>query len=219
MVEFAGNAFSSFSLSSDVKLYTDQNPDNPKEWTVLAVVPVRKETEEQIASLALNIIPLDDQSIRVRDGFVLGAEDLENLIAVYNSAPNQELTLVFSWSDSLGRKYFSAKEASQIVNKTKGVRMDINAEVAKKEVKKASTGGSSTPTTVDGICRKHGINGLLSQYDKALKKKDKKRANELEDKLWALEKQIKNDKSLPKKLRKDFVDYLEDKMDEIEDRY
>ena len=42
-VEFAGNAFTSFSLGSDVKLYTSPNPDAPKQWTVQAVIlSVRK---------------------------------------------------------------------------------------------------------------------------------------------------------------------------------
>ena len=63
-VEFAGNAFTSFSLGADVKLYTSQNPDASKEWTVQAVIPVRKEVKGAIDGLSINLVPLDERKKR-----------------------------------------------------------------------------------------------------------------------------------------------------------
>jgi hypothetical protein len=75
------------------------------------------------------------------------------------------------------------------------------------------------PMTLDGLCRKHGVYGLLSRYETAIRNDNGKAAKNIEDQLWAIEKMIKNDGSIPKALREQFVDYIEDKEDEIEDRY
>ena len=220
-VEFAGNAFTSFSLGSDVKLYTSPNPDNTKQWTVQAVIPIRKEMKGKISSLSINLTPLDDRSIRIRDNFVLEGEDLENLVPVYNSAENIERTVVFSVAQDGVKKFFKKKEAEQLLSKTKGVRMDFNVGGGSAPVVDNSSSSSTTeyPMTLDGLCRKYGIYGLLSQYDQALRYDQKKRAKSIEDRLWEIEKRVKNDSSVPSWLRDRFVDYIEDKEDEIEDRY
>jgi hypothetical protein len=220
-VEFAGNAFTSFSLGADVKLYTAAKPDDNSKWTLQAVVPVRKETNANISGLEIKLTPLDDRSIRVRDGMVLMAEDLADLVPVYNAGNGVERTIVFSIDDETGQKYFSAKEAQELIAKTKGVRMDFNLVGGAPEVKaeEPKTEPEEYPMTLDGQLRKYGIYGKLAQYDKALRNKDKKKAKRIEDEMWAIEKKVKNDYTIPEWLRKSFVKYIEDKEDEIEDRY
>lgn len=219
-VDFAGNAFSSFSLGADVKLYTTPSPENSSEWTVQAVVPVRKETEAALESLDIKLIPLDDRSIRVSSGLVLQGEDLQSLVPVYNAGKSVERTVVFSVAE--GKKSFTKKEADLIIAKTKGVRMDFDAKEVEaeqpKEVKKAVK-TDTTPRTVDDLCRKYGIYGMLSQYEKLIKNGDKKGAKKVEDQMWVIEKKVKNDNTLPKDLRDGFKNYVEDKEDEIEARY
>ena len=73
--------------------------------------------------------------------------------------------------------------------------------------------------TLDGLCRKYGIYGMLSQYDRALRNGNKSRAKKIEDQLWAIERRVKADLSVPESLRGRFVSYIEDKEDDIEDRY
>lgn len=220
-VEFAGNAFTSFSLGSDVKLYTSPNPDSKSQWTVQAVVPVRKEIKGAIADLSINLTPLDDRGIRLRDGFVLEGEDLDNLVPVYNSADNIERTIVFSLTERTGKKYFTNKEAANLLKQTKGVRMDFNLSNAPAPQTAATTAPAKEeyPMTLDGLCRKYGVYGLLSQYDAALRNDQNKRAKNIEDQLWAIEKKVGNDYNVPAWLRDRFKDYIEDKEDEIEDRY
>ena len=220
-VEFAGNAFTAFSLGADVKLYTAAKPDDNSKWTLQAVVPVRKETTSKISGLEIKLTPLDDRSIRVRDGMVLMAEDLADLVPVYNAGNGVERTIVFSIDDETGQKYFSAKEAQELIAKTKGVRMDFNLVGGAPEVKaeEPKTEPEEYPMTLDGQLRKYGIYGKLAQYDKALRNKDKKKAKRIEDEMWAIEKKVKNDYTIPEWLRKSFVKYIEDKEDEIEDRY
>lgn len=248
-VEFAGNIFTAFSLGADVKLYTVQNPDNDSEWTIQAVVPVRKEAEGLLNDLTIDLVPLDDRGVRVRDGLVLHGEDLPNLIPVFNAGVNVERAIVFSIADH-ERKYLSGSEATRLLESTKGVRMDFNipatafneggiaapaaaattqaalltpqgvtAPAAPAAAPAAPSKPKEYPMTLDGLCRKHGVYGLLSQYDRHLRNDNGKAAKRVEDQLWAIEKRIKNDKSIPEWLRDQFVEYIEDKEDEIEDRY
>lgn len=219
-VEFAGNAFTSFSLGADVKLYTSQNPDVSKEWTVQAVIPIRKEVKGAIGGLAINLTPLDERGIRIRDNFVLEGEDLDNLVPVYNSADNIERTIVFSASQDGVKKYFAKKDAEKLLARTKGVRMDFNVTSGNGTVQTASAPVKEEfPMTLDGLCRKYGVYGLLAQYESALRNDNDKRVKQLEDQLWSIEKRVKNDGSVPSWLRDRFVDYIEDREDELEDRY
>lgn len=250
-VEFAGNIFSAFSLGADVKLYSVQNPDNSSEWSIQAVVPVRKEANGLLDNLTIDLVPLDDRGVRVRDGLVLHGEDLANLIPVFNAGVNVERTIVFSAADH-ERKYMSGSEAARLLENTKGVRMDFNipvtsfndpnaaaltpAPAATQQATMLTPQGTPAPAapaaapaapkkpkeypmTLDGLCRKHGVYGLLSRYEIAIRNDNGKAAKNIEDQLWAIEKMIKNDGSIPKALREQFVDYIEDKEDEIEDRY
>jgi len=66
---------------------------------------------------------------------------------------------------------------------------------------------------------KYGVYGLLSQYDRALKNKDKKKAKKIEDDLYSICKKVKADPTVPESVAKRFRDYIEDKEDEIEDKY
>ena len=234
-VEFAGNAFTAFSLGGDVKIYATEDADNPSKRVIQAVVPIRKETDSAVSGLKINLTPLDDRGIRVREGFALEGEDLDNLLPVYNAGSGVERTIVFSLpAGPEGRKLFSSKEAAELLGKIKGVRMDFNVEntveneaVAAPAKPAAPAAKQSSPDkkkeefpmTLDGLCRKYGIYGYLARYEAALKNGDKKGAKKIEDQLWEIEKRVKNDKSIPENLRDRFKDYVEDKEDEIEDRY
>ena len=220
-VEFAGNAFTDFSLGADVKLYATPNPDNKKQWLVQAVVPVRKETKAKVNDLDIRLTPLDDRGIRIRDGFVMHGEDLDNMVPVYNSADGVERTIVFSVSEDGRKKYFSGEEAAELISRTKGVRMDFNVDdpMAAKTLTPSSSADEEFPMTLDGQLRKYGVYGLLARYNTLLARGDKKGAKGVEDQLWSIEKQVKNNYNIPEWLRDRFVDYIEEKEDEIEDRY
>lgn len=229
-VEFAGNAFSDFALGADVKLYATPNPDNKKQWLVQAVVPVRKETKAKIDGLDIRLTPLDDRGIRVRDGFAMEGEDLEHLVPVYNSSDGVERTIVFSVAEDGVKKYFSNKEANELLSKVKGIRMDFNvsnptAVAADKSKPAAATSSSSSapaksePLSLNSLCNQYGVYGLLSQYESALKNGDGRKAKKIEDQLWSIEKKVKNDYNVPEWLRKQFVEYIEDREDAIEDKW
>ena len=73
--------------------------------------------------------------------------------------------------------------------------------------------------TVDALCNQFGVYDLLDQYKQHIQNKDKKAAKQVEAQLSALKKQIRNDQSLPESLRDSFKTYIEDKEEEIEERF
>lgn len=77
----------------------------------------------------------------------------------------------------------------------------------------------AAPLTVDALCNQFGVYDLLDQYKQHIQNKDKKAAKQVEAQLSALRKQIKNDESLPLSLRENFKTYVEDKEEEIEERF
>lgn len=219
-VEFGGNAFTSFALGSDVKFFLAPNADNPSKYMVQASVPVRKEVSGVIPGLEIELIPTDDRGLKVRDGFILKGEDIDNMLPVFNAGERIEKTVIFSVEED-GKKDFTAKEAADLLNKIAGVTMNFNiknGEVPatveeKKEEKPIDL------NTVDGLCRKFGVYGLLGQYDYALRHGNKKQAKNIESRLYSIQKQVKADKSIPEWLRDAFDDYVEDREDAIEDKY
>lgn len=220
-VELSGNAFSAFSLGGDIRFYASPMPEDASKWTVQAVVPVRKESNLLFKLLDMELTPLDARNIRVRDGFTLLGEDIPNLLPVFNSAEGVEKTVVFSIPED-GKRDYTRKEVDQLLQSIKGARMNFNvydpetpAEVPVEE----AAAEKKEPVTLNSLCVQHGVYGLLSRYENALKNGDKKRAKSIEDQLWAIEKRVGNDTSIPKSLRDRFKDYIEDKEDEIEDKY
>lgn len=214
-VEFAGNGFDSFTLGADIRVYMSPDQDNAKEWNIQAVVPVRKETEAIITALDMELTLLDDKGIRVRDSFSLTAEEMENWVPVFNSAPAMEKTMVFSVPEVDGtKKRFPYKQAKAMLEATKGGRLSINAETIVEDVKP-----EDVPYTMPWLLSKTGANSLLSQYESAVRRKDFRKANEIETKLFAREKEVKENTNLPESLRNSYVKYVEKKIENIDDRY
>lgn len=232
-VDLTGNAFQSFRLGGDVRLLMAPNTDDASKWMIRATVPLQKVDDRQIGVMTADINLLDGNGTKVREGFMLSADDLASLIPVFNAASGTEKTVVFSAGEGM-KKDFTYKEASALLESVKKISMTLNtaassgaslvnisgAAVASETTETSQeTTSEKKPVTLNSLLTDYGIYGMLSQYDKYLKKGDKKKAKQVEDRLYSIEKKVKNDASIPKSLRDRFVDYIEDKEDEIEDRY
>lgn len=219
-VELTGNGFQIFRLGSDLKLLTVQSPDNSSEWTVRASVPLMNVSESPIGLLEIDVNLLDENGMKVRDDFVLTAQDLNNLIPNYNAEKNVEKNIVFSASED-SRKLFSYKEAADMVARTRSIALNVNQLKTEAEIlaEQEAAKKKNEPLTLNSLLEKHGVYGLLSQYDKLLRNKEKKKAKQVEDRLYAICKQVKADPNVPSNLADRFRDYIEDKEDEIEDKY
>jgi hypothetical protein len=140
---------------------------------------------------------------------------MENWVPVFNSAPAMEKTMVFSVPEVDGtKKRFPYKQAKAMLEATKGGRLSINAETFVEEVKP-----EDVPNTLPWLLSKTGANSLLGQYESAVRRKEYRKANDLEAKLFAKEKDVKENKNLPESLRKSFVNYVEKRIETIDDKY
>jgi len=222
-VELTGNGFQVFHLGSDVKLVMVPNPDNANEWALRASVPLMKVSEGLIGDVAITTTLLDQSGMKVRDDYVLVAEDLINLIPKYNADKNVEKSIIFSASEN-SRKYFGYKEMVDMIERTKSVAMnvaltEVEPEVVPEQAAEKKKDEKPEPVTFNSLMKKYGVYGLLSQYDKALSKKEKKEARAIEDKLYQICKKVKADPAVPESLAKQFRDYIEKEEDKIEDKY
>ncbi len=229
-VDLNGNAFQLFRLGGEVKLLMAPNPDDNSKWMIRATTPLQKADDSKIDDMTAEIHLLDGNGTKVREGFSLTANDIASLIPVFNASPDAEKTVVFSAGEGM-KKDFSFKEASELIGKVKKIALTINAskadeaEVSQPEseevqsTEEAQNNQENKPLTLNDLLKQYNIYGMLAQYDKYLKNGEKKKAKQLEDRLYTIEKKVKNDRSIPQSLRNRFVDYIENKEDEIEDRY
>lgn len=230
-VDLTGNAFQSFRLGGEVKLLMAADPDDNSKWMIRAITPLQKVGNNVINNLTAEMNLLDGNGTKVREGFSLVANDLASLIPVFNASPDTEKTVVFSAGEGM-KKDFTFQEASDLISKVKKIGLTLNTGMSSEKAienivsttEEAETPATNEaepnkPLTLNDLLNKHGIYGMLAQYDRLLRNGDKKKAKQLEDKLYTIEKKVKNDPSIPKNLRERFVDYIENKEDEIEDRY
>lgn len=219
-VDLTGNAFKSFRLGGEVRLMMTPRHDDDSKWMIRAVVPVQKTGNTLINSMTADLNLLDGNGMKVREGFSLSADDLESLIPVFNAAPDMEKTIVFSAGEDM-KKDFSYKEAAALIDKVKKISLtfNMNQSGATESAEAVPVSDPDKPVTLHSLLTDYGIYGMLAQYDKYLRNGEKKRAKQLEDRLYSIEKKVKNDPTIPYSLRERFVDYIEDKEDEIEDRY
>lgn len=223
-VELTGNGFQVFHLGSDVKLVMVPNPDNANEWALRASVPLMKVSEGLIGDVAITTTLLDQSGMKIRDNYVLVAEDLINLIPKFNAGQNVEKNIIFSASED-SRKYFAYKEMVDMIERTQSLAMNVALTevepvvVPEQVAEKKKEENKPEPVTFNSLMNKYGVYGLLAQYDKALSKKEKKEAKAIEDKLYQICKKVKADPTVPESLAKQFRDYIEKEEDKIEDKY
>jgi len=212
-VEMTGNGFQLFALGADVKLMAVPNPDAKGRYAVKATVPFRKiEDKARIKEMNIDLNFIDANATKARDGFYLAAEDLENIIPMYNEGSNVERTIVFVAPEGI-KKDFTAKEVKDLFDRTATLAMNVNLPIPAK----AEPAKGSSP--LNDLLVKHNVYGRLAAYDKALANKEKKRAKQIEDSLYETCKQVEKDPSVPKWLSDKFRDYIEDREDAIEDKY
>lgn len=222
-MEFAGNGFDTFSLGADVHLYMSPSEADASQWVVQAVVPVKKETEAIISGLTMDMTLLDDNRIRVRDSFVLQAEDVENLVPVFNSGTTVEKILVFSVPEDGGKKVFPYKQAKAMLEAAKSIRLSINVETMVPEPVAVAAAEEAAdepaPYTFKWLCKRYNVGTIIGRYEKAVRTGNKRMANEIEAELYAIEKQAKEDARVSDDVKKRFVSYIEDKIEAIDDKY
>lgn len=212
-VEMTGNGFQLFALGADVKVMAVPNPDEKGKFSVKATVPLRKlDDKQKIKEMNIDLNFIDANATKVRDGFFLVAEDLDNVIPMYNEGSNVERTISFVPGPDVKRN-LSAKEVKDLFERTATLAMNVNLPAP------VTTEAAKSSSPLNDLLVKHGCYGLLAQYDKALRNGEKKRAKQIEDRLYSICKVVEKDPSVPEWLSDKFRDYIEDREDAIEDKY
>lgn len=211
-IEIDGNAFQAFKFNGDVKLLASPAADNSSKWTLKAIVPMQKAEKAGTITgpVTLQMNLLDENGINVGEGVCLEAENMDNIIPVLNSSSEASKNVVFSINGESDKEY-SHKEIKNLIDKAKKIQLTVQSE------KPVKMNGSAM--TLNDLLLQHDVYKLLGQYDYWLKKDDEDRAEKVEDRLHEICKKVKNDESIPESLRKRFRDYIEDKEDEIEEKY
>lgn len=227
-VELMGDLYGSFGVTGDAHLLMVPNPENKSAWMIRATVPIQKIDQKRLKTLSAGISLLDANGTKIDENFILVAEDLNSILPIFNSSPDTEKTLVFSAPEGL-KKDFSYKEASSFIEKVKkfgltltASKLNIPTGANKKETTAAKDESSSTPDdsmTLEDLLDQYDMYDKLEQYESCLKKGQKKKAKQIEDEMWVIEKKVKADPSIPWNLRTRFMNYIENKEDQIEAKY
>lgn len=216
-IDLAGNAFQAFKLNGDVKLLATPVPNNSSKYTIKATAPLQAAATVS-GPVRLQLTLLDENGINIGDGFTLEAEDMEHIMPVLLASPDAEKTVVFSVVGNT--KEYSQKEASDLISKVKKIRMTVLTEEPVVPIDTTALAiEEETPKTLHELLTKHNVYNLLAQYDYWLKVDDEDRAEAIEDRLDDINDKVQDDRSIPEWLRDKFEEYIEDREDEIEDKY
>ena len=247
-VDLTGNAFNSFRLGGETKLLMVPSTDDKSKWMIRATTPLQKTDDITIGEMTAEINLLDGNGTKVREGFFLTANDLASIIPVFNTNNEAERNIVFSASENIKKDFTYSEAVDLIsrvekigltINTSKpyehygAVQREVTAtpqnnniaslkgektSSTESTVKQPSTNVEDEPLTLNSLLKKHGIYGMLAQYEKMIKKGDRIKAKQIEDRMYEIEKRVQRDQSIPSDLRTRFVRYIEDKEDEIEDK-
>lgn len=204
-VEFSGNGFKLFSVSGDVKIFAVEGAD--KLWTLKASVPMKKNDNTKITTAEISMDLLDSNNAPVHGSEKMSAVGLSDIIPVFNSAQGTEKNVIFAAEIAL-----QPKAVASILEKTVALNLSVSTD------DKAAKGTPDTPT-LSSLLEKYGCWGLFAQYDRACRDDDEDRQDRIEDKFDEIIKMVKKDPAISEKLADRFDDYIDDKLDQIEDKY
>lgn len=125
-------------------------------------------------------------------------------------------------TDSGDILFYSKDEVRGIRNVDEDNKSTAKSFMSKLGFGKKKTDDASTQDvqrsnpTLEDLLLYYGIEQKLNQYKSYLVSKKKNAAEAVEDQLWEIEKEVKDEMSIPDDVRKDFVKYIESAEDRIE---
>ena len=213
-VEMTGDLFNSLEVTNKARLFMTPNPANKSNWMICASVPMQKIDNKSIRVMHAGVNLLDKNGTKVDPGLMLMAEDMKSVTPVLNSNTFVEKTVVFSTPNGL-KKDFSRKEASSLIKKTKQLGLILSTT----KISMPTASSNSGAVTLEDLLQQYDIYAKLQLYDSYLRRGESRKAKQLEDQMWTIEKQVQKDPSIPKSVRDAFENYIETREDQIEDKY
>lgn len=209
-IETAGPAFNRIVVAGPAKVFSSESPLDPKQLFIRASIPCVKAIGVKLAGISMTVDILDVNGSVVLQG--LYAEGLPDIIPVLEAGEGVSRTIIFASEMALDKA--SVKRAME---KTARLRINVfglpGVDVAQDAGKDAPAG----PPTLNTLIRKYNAWYLLSEYEKGVREDNKHLRKAAEHKIANAKDRA--DKEYPDWLADQFDDWIEDRMDRIDDKY
>ena len=216
-IETVGDAFQQFAAAGDVKLFLTASPDDPKKWTIRATLPITKTGKAKVPQLEARLDLLDANGARVHDDFGLKAQELDAVLPVLAAEEGAQRTVVFA-SETL----LDQAAAEKILEGTRSLRLNLTAPDVTPEATPAPQQQPAVtfPANVNlnSLIQFYGIRSLLSEYERAYRSKNKSRMQQLKKRFDNIVDKVTDHPRGGRKIGNQLEDWIDDQMDEIEDR-
>ncbi|MBR6002410.1 MAG: hypothetical protein IK045_06070 [Bacteroidales bacterium] len=208
-VETAGPSFNRIVVAGGASVFSAESPLDPKQLFIKTSVPVVKAVGVKLTGVAMTADLLDINGSVVLPG--LFAEGLADIIPVLEAGEGVSRTIIFSAQTPLDKA--SVKRA---LEKTARIRINLFG-LPGAEVEQASKDGPAGPPTLNTLIRKYNAWWMLSEYEKGVREDNKHIRKAAEHRIEAAKDRA--DKEYPDWLADQFDDWIEDRMDRIDDKY
>ena len=209
-VETAGPAFNSIVIAGDAMVYADESPIDPKQLFLKASVPCVKASGARLFGVGMTLDLVDANGAKIISGFE--AEGLGDILPVLDAGEGVSRNILFVSSLPLDKA-----SAGRALDKAARLRVNVTGAPVVDSARPAPDDAPSGPPTLNTLIKKYNAWGLLAEYERALKLDNKNLRKAAEHKIkYAKE---RADKEYSDALSDKFDDWIEDRMDKIDDKY
>ena len=212
-VETLGTGFKTFAADGELRVFSFQTPSG--KWSIRVTAPLRRVSDEKVEALNTSIDLFDQNGVRLNDAFELTGQDIASILPVLNDADKPVRNVTY-----MAMAELEGREASRIVSGVKSVHLNLEAAVSTPEEVKKKEEKKEFPyePTVQNLVAYYGIRGILRQYETAYSNKDKSRCKQIKNKLDNIESAVREHPRGGKRIANDLEDWMDDQIDEIEDK-
>lgn len=162
-VEITGNGTDFISINGDVKLYTVQDPDDKKNWSIRATIPmgnIRVLNGDISITSGLNL--LDKNYSQVDDDYGLLIQDKELFASMLKSDAGTEKMIAFipAWESI---SYHEYKKIADFMERTENIALYI--EVESDQYNKQSAISENTERHVSKTSFGNNWDSVLNEYE------------------------------------------------------
>ena len=209
-IETAGPAFNRIVIAGPASVFSSESPLDPKQLYIRASIPCVKAIGVRLAGLSMSVDLLDANGSIVLSG--LYAEGLADIIPVLEAGEGVSRTIIFVSEMALDKS--SVKRA---LEKTSRLRVNVfglpGADLSADQDKPAPSG----PPTLNTLIHKYNAWWLLSEYERGVREDNKHIRKAAEHRISDAKNRA--DKEFDDDLADQFDDWIDDRMDKIDDKY
>ncbi|MBO7544991.1 MAG: hypothetical protein J6T02_05435 [Bacteroidales bacterium] len=210
-IETAGPCFNRIVVAGGASVFSSESPLDPKQLYIKASIPVVKAMGVNLAGVAMTADLLDANGSIVLPG--LYAEGLADIIPILEAGEGVSRTIIFTSQSPLEKD-----PVKRALDKTAKIRINLfGLPGAVPEMAPGAPGAPAGPPTLNTLIRKYNAWGMLAEYEKGVREDNKHIRKAAEHRIEAAKERA--DKEFNDDLADQFDDWIEDRMDKIDDKY